>query len=289
MTESLLKAGLHSSIQSQDAPDPRLFFMKAGEPRSLEWLKPHGISAEHLRFDSLPFAVQDGFLTLPMSGIYTGHTDQLSIVFVVEPETIDDKIDLAFSFIAAHVTGATPEPDTIPDDMCQFLSALFMNPRCVDFNCGPASSLLRAMLYCMNVRARWVWWANTKELHPHRQHHVTLEAWHSETKTWQLIDVHNGLLFQSGFSALDFSLCDTVGQKMAIKKSLPKSFFKLDDLDTYDSSARVFAVQRQDSAHISPINPNVTQALHAEFLVQLSDNLVLFPLEEFRHQASYNA
>ncbi len=277
-----------------ELPSPQKFFLESSKSYDLAWLDALGVPVSDMTFvahDMNPNLASplyvDGKLTLRDPGLYVGRSGCHAVLFVCMPSTDADKVGLSFQFIGNYVTGAPPDPVLNQPDMRPVLSALMLAPRLMDLNCGPSSLLVMSALFCMGVYARRANWANTKEVHPYRQYHVTLDAFLADQQCWQMIDVHNGLLLKPGFSSVAFLRGGYPALQENLIQTIPKDFYRREDYSGYNDSARVLVILVRDVGYVSPLNPFVSEAVQRDFIKFCGATLQIVPMERFLTLAGY--
>lgn len=235
-------------------PDPRSFLIPVGESRDLSWLEARGYDLNELGFKETSFLglrflntvtpkIENGCITLPLPGLFLGQAKDKRVMFIGIPEDEETRIKLCFHLISTAATGSSRDNEKIGDDSREVLVHFLLNPEELHLACGPTAVVLQSILDHAGVFSRRVHILNAHETMFERRGHMALEIRLNQKNAWQMADPHFGLLFQPGFSALCYAFTKWEWQKGYVDSLIPKQFFALDDLSTFNPDARLLSLE----------------------------------------------
>lgn len=279
-------------------PPPEAFLFVPGQPTAIGWLREWGFRLEALTFDETN--LRDGIsvnsakpllsgdvLVLPEPGVYVGRDGDQGVVFLGVPARNADRTELTFRYIAGSVLGMyTDDNEDIYNATAEMVALSFMTPdRIIHSNCGPTAWLICLLLSSMGVFARPFWIAHVEKSPEGGRFHVAAEAYLADEQTWQMIDAHHGMLFDSGFSALAFTRLEWDVQKKYLMAQVPKPHVHENYLAHFRARERIISPLLEERRAITLKNPCVSMAETQAVMEDLPCVTALLPLEQFCAQA----
>ncbi len=155
-----------------------------------------GVSAWPYLNPAPPVWRPDG-LVLPVPGCYVFREGEQTRAVIAAGHSALVNATIAFSFVAAAVTGRSDEEARFYAAPDAFAAEVFERPGTCHVNCGPAAQILGRILAQLGIRSRLLQWIGAENLPFHQSLEVALPQ-----SGWTLYDPHFGVAYRPGASGL---------------------------------------------------------------------------------------